>query len=74
MTRYEKFAAMRRSAGISQGRVARLAGTTQHHVCQYEIGNYELKPELVESLEAALRVELENIAQRAHDLLEELTA
>jgi DNA-binding XRE family transcriptional regulator len=70
----EKFALTRRRAGISQGRIARLAGTHQHNVCQYEIGNYDLKPELVAALEQALCSELENRAEKAKQLLESFVA
>jgi predicted transcriptional regulator len=70
----ERFALTRRRSGISQGRIARLARTNQHNVCQYELGNYDLKAELVASLERALREELAARIEQSKQLLEQFVA
>jgi transcriptional regulator with XRE-family HTH domain len=70
MTPNEKFQLTRKRAGLSQGRVAKRAGTDQNAVSQYELGYRKLNPALVARLEDALRAELADMAQEARHLLQ----
>jgi transcriptional regulator with XRE-family HTH domain len=68
----KKFAEARRALRISQGRIARHAGVSQHLVSQFELGNWTLSAEKLAALEAALLTELSHISQESTRLAQKL--
>lgn len=64
----EHMARMRRAAGLSQHRLAKLAGMTQAEVCQFELGNRNLRADRLACIEAVLRRELERAAREMAEL------
>lgn len=73
MTSNERFAAKRRTAGVSQARLAMLIGVYPNDICQYELGNRPLSSERVAALEAALLTEVTAKVRKAQEVLEQLS-
>lgn len=51
----------RHELGISQSRLARLAGVSRFRICMYELGDGTLRPEEQSRIQGVLQAELERL-------------
>lgn len=64
----------RKALGLSQNRLARLAGVSRYNLCQFELGSHKLSEDDQRKLVNALRVEVSRLRQLPDGILPESTS